>query len=162
MKPCIPDNLPIDIEWDSLIDYMSQANIAIARYDGRLEGIVNANVLLSPISRKEAVLSSRIEGTQASLVEVLLQSTRNSRSRFWMTPSVSPAQSPGGPNGGARSSPSRINPVKLRGLVLDTATRSGNCILKELATVSGRRTRLRSGRSGTPDGLAWRYMGSFS
>jgi hypothetical protein len=43
----------------------------VARYDGTLEGMVNAAVLLSPITNREAVLSSRIEGTQASLVEVL-------------------------------------------------------------------------------------------
>ena len=36
-----------------------------------LQGIINPQVLLSPLTTNEAVLSSRIEGTQASLVEVL-------------------------------------------------------------------------------------------
>ena len=33
--------------------------------------MVNPQVLLSPLTTREAVLSSRIEGTQASLEEVL-------------------------------------------------------------------------------------------
>lgn len=36
-----------------------------------LQGIVNPGVLLSPLTTQEAVLSSRIEGTQASMEEVL-------------------------------------------------------------------------------------------
>ena len=59
------------IDWSSLVKSISNANSAIARYDGRLEGIVNPRVLLSPLLTKEAVLSSRIEGTQATLQEVL-------------------------------------------------------------------------------------------
>jgi Fic family protein len=47
------------------------ANAAIARYDGVLHGVPNPNVLLSPLTAQEAVLSSRIEGTQATLGEVL-------------------------------------------------------------------------------------------
>jgi Fic family protein len=71
-KPCIPAILPInDLDWKRLAPYTSKATMAVARYDGTLEGIINAAVLLSPITSREAVLSSRIEGTQASLVEVL-------------------------------------------------------------------------------------------
>ncbi len=71
-KPCIPDDLPIEIKWQpSLVNLVSLANRAIARYDGTLEGIVNSAVLLSPITVNEAVLSSKIEGTHATLGEVL-------------------------------------------------------------------------------------------
>ncbi len=69
--PCVPDMLPIDIEWKSLVSLIGQAGRAIARYDGTLEGIVNSAVLLSPLTAREAVMSSKIEGTQATLVEVL-------------------------------------------------------------------------------------------
>jgi Fic family protein len=44
---------------------------ALARYDGLLQGIINPEILFSPLTICEAVLSSRIEGTQASLEEVL-------------------------------------------------------------------------------------------
>lgn len=70
-KPCVPDTLPFEVEWKSLVSLVGQAGRAIARYDGTLEGIVNSAVLLSPITLKEAELSSKIEGTQATLVEVL-------------------------------------------------------------------------------------------
>ncbi len=43
----------------------------MARYDGLLQGIVNPAVLLSPLTTQEAVLSSKIEGTQATVDEVL-------------------------------------------------------------------------------------------
>jgi len=44
---------------------------AIARFDGMLQSLVNPDILLSPLVTKEAVLSSRIEGTQATLEEVM-------------------------------------------------------------------------------------------
>jgi Fic family protein len=43
----------------------------LARYDGVLHGIPNPAVLLAPLTTQEAVLSSRIEGTQATLGDVL-------------------------------------------------------------------------------------------
>jgi len=43
----------------------------LAKYDGLLHGLPNPDVLLSPLTTQEAVLSSRIEGTQATLGEVL-------------------------------------------------------------------------------------------
>lgn len=46
------------------------ANAALARFDGTLAGIPNANLLLSPLTTQEAVLSSRIEGTHATMGEV--------------------------------------------------------------------------------------------
>lgn len=71
IEPCLPTHLPFEIDWKPLVPLMGQARGAIARYDGRLEGILNPAVLLSPITEREAVLSSKIEGTQATLIEVL-------------------------------------------------------------------------------------------
>jgi Fic family protein len=62
---------PRNLEWEPLIPLLGPANAAIARYEGVLAGIPNPNVLLSPLTSQEAVLSSRIEGTQATLGEVL-------------------------------------------------------------------------------------------
>ncbi|MXW16008.1 MAG: hypothetical protein F4123_04180 [Gemmatimonadetes bacterium] len=44
---------------------------AVARYDSLLHAIPNSRVLLSPLFTQEAVLSSRIEGTRATMNEVL-------------------------------------------------------------------------------------------
>ncbi len=71
-QPFIPHELPPEkLNWQALVPFIGQANAAIARYDGLLQSLINPNVLLSPITTNEAVLSSRIEGTQASLGEVL-------------------------------------------------------------------------------------------
>ncbi len=72
MKPSQPAYLPLkDINWLSLIKLISKANAEIARYDGIIQGIVNTDILLSPLQTQEAVLSSKIEGTQATFEEVL-------------------------------------------------------------------------------------------
>lgn len=52
---------------------VGQANAALARYDGLLQSIPNPAVMLSPLTTQEAVLSSKIEGTQATVDEVLEQ-----------------------------------------------------------------------------------------
>lgn len=71
-KPYVPQSLPLEsIDWVRFITLIGQANAELARYDGILQGIINPGVLLSPLTTKEAVLSSKIEGTQASLEEVL-------------------------------------------------------------------------------------------
>lgn len=62
---------PPTLDWPQLIPLIGPANAAIARYAGLLQGIPNPNVLLSPMTVQEAVLSSRIEGTQATMGEVL-------------------------------------------------------------------------------------------
>lgn len=72
MKPYIPETLPLpSLDWVRFITLIGQANAELARYDGILQGIINPAVLLSPLTTKEAVISSKIEGTQASLEEVL-------------------------------------------------------------------------------------------
>ncbi|MCE9615079.1 MAG: Fic family protein [Lentisphaerae bacterium] len=62
---------PQDFDWPKLIPLLGPANGALARYDGTLQAIPNAAVLLSPLMTQEAVLSSKIEGTQATMGEVL-------------------------------------------------------------------------------------------
>ncbi|NOZ40100.1 MAG: Fic family protein [Planctomycetes bacterium] len=72
MKPFVPHDLPItSLDYSQLIGLVGQANAAIARYDGMLQSVVNPTILLSPLTTNEAVLSSKIEGTQATLDEVL-------------------------------------------------------------------------------------------
>jgi len=71
-KPSIPQLLPHqDVKWEPLIPLIGAANRALAHYDGTLYGVPNPAILLSPMTTQEAVLSSRIEGTQATLGDVL-------------------------------------------------------------------------------------------
>ncbi len=62
---------PKQLDWERLVPLIGPANAALARYDGTLAAVPNAAVLLSPMMTQEAVLSSRIEGTQATMTEVL-------------------------------------------------------------------------------------------
>lgn len=62
---------PRDLDLAALFPLIGPANAAVAKYEGVLSGIPNPGVLLSPLTAQEAVLSSRIEGTQATLGEVL-------------------------------------------------------------------------------------------
>ena len=59
------------IDWPALIPLLGPAVAALARYDGVLGAVPNPRILLSPLTTQEAVLSSRIEGTQATMSEVL-------------------------------------------------------------------------------------------
>lgn len=73
-EPCVPPILPVaDLDWRRLLPLAGRANAALARYDGMLQALLNPAVLLSPVTANEAVLSSRIEGTVATLEEVLQQ-----------------------------------------------------------------------------------------
>ncbi len=74
MQPYTPAELPLtDLNYRLLLPLVGQANAALARYDGLLQGIPNPAVMLSPLTTQEAVLSSKIEGTQATVDEVLEQ-----------------------------------------------------------------------------------------
>lgn len=50
---------------------MGDAREAVGRYDGLLYAIPNSDVMLSPLTTQEAVLSSKIEGTRATMGDVL-------------------------------------------------------------------------------------------
>jgi cell filamentation protein, protein adenylyltransferase len=72
MKPFVPDKLPLaTLDWAALVSRIGPAHAAVAHFNGILEAVPNPRVLLSPLTSQEAVLSSRIEGTQAVLQEVL-------------------------------------------------------------------------------------------
>jgi cell filamentation protein, protein adenylyltransferase len=56
---------------DEFIEVLSRADRAIGRLDGCAETLPNSQLFVYMYIRKEAVLSSQIEGTQASLLDVL-------------------------------------------------------------------------------------------
>lgn len=72
MRPYVPSSLPItNLDWKRLVSLVGKANAGLSQYNGLLESMINPHVLLSPLTIKEATLSSKIEGTQATLSEVL-------------------------------------------------------------------------------------------
>ena len=66
----LPPDPPVSIDME-LWQCVSDADRALGRLDGVSERIPNPDLFVAMYVRKEAVLSSQIEGTQASLVDVL-------------------------------------------------------------------------------------------
>ena len=62
---------PEQIDYAKLLPLLSPAIAALARYDTKLERIHNKELLLAPLRNAEALVSSRIEGTIATLDEIL-------------------------------------------------------------------------------------------
>jgi Fic family protein len=74
----IPAPLPPEIQYDSrLVLALSQADAALSELSGLGRHILNPHLLIAPYIRKEAVLSSRIEGTRAGLADLLLTDLEN-------------------------------------------------------------------------------------
>jgi len=69
----VPSPLPpeIDLSW-RLLNEVARAERAVGHLRGLGRILPNPHLLIQPFARREAVLSSRIEGTQASLGELLL------------------------------------------------------------------------------------------
>lgn len=68
----VPKKLPPEIElsWD-LVSRLSEADRALSELSGAASKLPNPHLLIMPFTRKEAVLSSRIEGTVASLSDLI-------------------------------------------------------------------------------------------
>lgn len=63
-KPLPPQDLDLD---ESLLLLLSKADTALARLDGVTQVLPNPDLFVAMYIKKEALLSSQIEGTQASL-----------------------------------------------------------------------------------------------
>ena len=73
-KAFIPTSLPPspEVTMDpEMWNLLSQADRALGRLDGATDALPNPELFVFMYVRKEAVLSSQIEGTQASLIDVL-------------------------------------------------------------------------------------------
>src|SRR5215475_2745665 len=68
----VPASLPPPLDWTPrLIRVLSDADRLIGKLAGEGGRLPNPHVLMRPFVRREAVLSSKIEGTQATLGELL-------------------------------------------------------------------------------------------
>lgn len=67
----LPPEPPLEFD-PALLGQLEKANRALGRLDGMMSLLPNINLFLYQYVRKEAVLSSQIEGTQSSLSDLLL------------------------------------------------------------------------------------------
>ena len=63
---------PLGLDYSSIAAPLADAAAAIARYEQMLKGIHNARLFLTPLERREALSSSRMEGTISTLDELLV------------------------------------------------------------------------------------------
>src|SRR5213593_4258942 len=69
----VPNPLPPKLDYTpELVSLLSEADRALGALEGMGRVLPNADLLVMPYMRREAVLSSRIEGTQASLSDLFL------------------------------------------------------------------------------------------
>lgn len=67
----VPRPLPPELPWTpSIVSLLSRADRALGELSGIGRALPNPHLLILPFARREAVLSSRIEGTQASLADL--------------------------------------------------------------------------------------------
>jgi Fic family protein len=67
----VPNSLPPDLTWTSeLVADLSAADQALGQLAGLGAMLLNPHILIAPFIRREAVVSSQIEGTQASLSDL--------------------------------------------------------------------------------------------
>lgn len=71
----LPPGPAIDID-AAMLQLLSSADRALGRLDGAIETLPNPGLFIAMFVRKEAVLSSQIEGTQSSLLDVLAAEAR--------------------------------------------------------------------------------------
>ncbi len=71
IKTHTPSKLPVDIKYEPLITGIAKAHASLARLDAFLSQLPNPRLLTKTFITKEAVMSSQIEGTEASLLDVL-------------------------------------------------------------------------------------------
>jgi Fic family protein len=74
VRAFVPPSLPPDppVRLDALQRLLEQANQSLGRLDGLASFLPNLSLFIYAYVRKEAVLSSQIEGTQSSLSDLLL------------------------------------------------------------------------------------------
>jgi Fic family protein len=70
MPKNLPPDPPVEID-DDMQTFLSQADRALGRLDGSIQTLPDPDLFVFMYVRKEAVLSSQIEGTQSSLDDLL-------------------------------------------------------------------------------------------
>ncbi|MBA4336887.1 cell filamentation protein Fic [bacterium] len=80
-KPFIPPLLPPKLDFTPIFSDIIRARDIVARYDEAVKRLPNPEIIQRTFETKEAVLSSKIEGTQATLDEVMMFDAQDMKSQ---------------------------------------------------------------------------------
>ena len=73
MRPHNPAFLPFKFDYAKITKTLASAQYSLGRLDGKQGNLhLNADLLIAPLSAKEATVSSKIEGTQSTLKHLIL------------------------------------------------------------------------------------------
>lgn len=79
-KSFTPPALPPQIDYSSIFPLIIKARDIVARYDEAVKRLLNPEIIQRSFETKEAVLSSKIEGTQVTLEEVMVFDAQEKKS----------------------------------------------------------------------------------
>lgn len=72
LKPYHPLKLPVKINLDSLVNPLTEASFELGQLNGLQKDLPNPTLLISPLTAKEATVSSKIEGTRSTVSDVFI------------------------------------------------------------------------------------------
>jgi len=72
MKPHQPPKLPVKIKKESLATPLAEACFELGELNGLQKDLPNPTLLISPLTTKEATVSSKIEGTRSTVSDVFI------------------------------------------------------------------------------------------
>lgn len=61
---------PATLDYEAILTALDNAASSLARYDEKMKGMVNSNLLLSPLRHQDAVSSSRMENTISTIEDI--------------------------------------------------------------------------------------------
>lgn len=71
-KPYHPPKLPVTVDKSLIADTLGDASFELGKLDGLQRNLQNPALLVSPLTVKEATVSSKIEGTKSTVSEVMM------------------------------------------------------------------------------------------
>ena len=61
---------PRNLDYEAILPALNDAAASLARYDAKMTSMVNSSLLLAPLSRQDAISSSRMEGTISTIEDL--------------------------------------------------------------------------------------------
>lgn len=61
---------PASLDYEAILPALEEAATYLARYDTKMSGMINGNLLLAPLRRQDAVSSSRMENTISTIEDI--------------------------------------------------------------------------------------------